>query len=144
MRSLSASLAGGARHAVSRSGSSPVIPSTRARRAPPVPCPSSVEPSSWELLSTRLDDTQDGMAIANAALRSAVRAVVRELRVNAVSWEEVYTVLDSAVIATPDRDVRNPIEVELHVSRSASIVAHMHCWADVERLAELEEDPQAG
>jgi hypothetical protein len=101
-------------------------------------CPRGAEAASWAALVRRVDETQAGLAIANAPLRAAARAVVRELRASGVTWDSVYTTLDTAGVQEPVREVRYALELEIYATRGASIVAHMHCWADVERLAELE------
>jgi hypothetical protein len=44
------------------------------------------------------------------------------------------------VIPVPGGAMNWAAEYEMHTSRSAALVAHMHSWADVERLAELEGD----
>jgi hypothetical protein len=73
-----------------------------------------------------------------------VQTVVRELRAAGESWESVYAVLHAAVVPVPGRRMTWAAEFEMHTSRSAALVAHMHSWADVERLAELEREGQAG
>ena len=87
-----------------------------------------------------VEDAQRRSAIAYAPLRVVVQSVVRELRAAGESWESVYAVLHSAVVPVGGRPVNFATEYEMHTSRSAALVAHMHSWADVERLAELEGD----
>jgi hypothetical protein len=105
----------------------------------PLPRPPEVEQRSWEALAIHVDDARRGGAIASVALRAAVDVVVAELRVGCIAWEEVYTILDAAGMAGSTRRASHPLELELHASRGAAIVAHMHSWADVLRLAELED-----
>jgi hypothetical protein len=133
-----------ARSMLRASGSSPVIPAARPRDEEAAPCPASVSQASWSLLHRRIADAQSGAAIANPELRSAVRLVVRELRGQEESWEAVYATLDLAARATPARPATPALGREVYATRSASIVAHMHCWADVERLAEIEEGGHGG
>lgn len=108
----------------------------------PTPRPEAVAQRSWESLAIHVDDARRGGSISSAELREAVRAVVTELRARCVAWDEVYAVLDAAVTAGAPFPVAHPLEAELHAKRSSAIVAHMHSWADVQRLAEL-EDPCA-
>jgi hypothetical protein len=107
---------------------------------PAVARPASVSAHSWELLAMHVDDAQRRSAIAYAPLRLVVQAVVRELRAAGESWEMIYAVLHSAVIPSGGRTLNWAMEYEMHTSRSAALVAHMHSWADVERLAELEDE----
>jgi hypothetical protein len=135
MRTPSQSAQSGSRSAVSRAARA-----ARAVREAVRPCPPGAHPASWTLLVQRVDATQAGLAIANAPLRAAARTVVRDLRASGQSWEAIYATLDAAVVPEPAREVKYALELEIYATRGASIVAHMHCWADVERLAELEAD----
>jgi hypothetical protein len=128
-----------ARSPLRPSGSSPVVSAALVREEDAGTCPASVEQASWSLLRRRIADAQSGSAIANPELRSAVRVVVRELRAKEEGWEAVYAALESAVRTVPARPAPSALGLEVHASRGASIVAHMHCWADVERLAEIED-----
>ena len=100
--------------------------------------PAAVSALSWELLAMHVEDAQRRSSIAYAPLRLVVQSVVRELRAAGESWEGIYAILHAAVIPSAGRPVRWAVEYEMHTSRSAALVAHMHSWADVERLAELE------
>ena len=102
------------------------------------PRPAGVQQLTWELLAIHVEEAQRGGSIASASLRAAVHAVVQELRIACVPWEEVYEVLDSAVRGGHPRPAMHHLDMELHASRSGAIVAHMHSWADVQRLAEIE------
>ncbi|MDB4887543.1 MAG: hypothetical protein JWN79_2981 [Gemmatimonadetes bacterium] len=102
--------------------------------------PSSVSALSWELLALHAEDAQRRASIAHAPLRVVVQSVVRELRAAGESWEGIYAALHAAVVPVPGRPVNWAAEYEMHTSRSAALVAHMHSWADVERLAELESE----
>lgn len=110
----------------------------------PLPRPPAVEQRAWETLAIHVDDARRGGSIGNPNLRAAVSVVVGALRVGCVSWEAIYTILDAAVMAGAARQATHPLELKLHANRSAAIVAHMHSWADVQRIAEIEnpcEDP---
>lgn len=104
------------------------------------PCPSCVAPASWALLAKRVDDAQGGASIISAPVREVVIALVRELRRHGESWETVYAVLELVVVHTGAPRMQRPSELEIYATRSAALVAHMHCWADVERLAELDRE----
>jgi hypothetical protein len=106
--------------------------------------PASVSALSWELLAMHVEDAQRRSSIAYAPLRVVVQTVVRELRAAGESWEQIYAVLHSAVVVPPGRPVSFAVEYEMHTSRSGALVAHMHSWADVERLAELEGAEEDG
>ena len=116
---------------------SPSAPATMVPR-PAGDRPTSVSPLSWELLAMHVEDAQRRSSIAYAPLRVVVQTVVRELRTAGESWDAIYAVLHSAVVVAPGRPVSFAAEYEMHTSRSDALVAHMHSWADVERLAELE------
>lgn len=91
-----------------------------------------------------VEDAQRRSSIAYAELRAVVQSVVREMRIAGESWERVYAVLQAVVGPATGRPERFATEYEMHSSRSAALVAHMHSWADVERLAELEGGEQGG
>jgi hypothetical protein len=113
-------------------------------RSAAAPCPAGVDPSVWSLLALCVDDAQRGTPIANATLRAAVRRVVRDLRAAGESWEGVYARLDSAVTRAAVTPTAVSTDVEMYASRGAAIVSHMHCWADVDRLDELDREDAAG
>lgn len=108
----------------------------------PLPRPHCVEQRSWETLAIHLDDARRGGSIVSARLREAVDTVVAELRVGCIPWDEVYATLDAAVMGGILPPAVHPLELQLRANRNAAIVAHMHSWADMRRLAEL-EDPCA-
>lgn len=108
------------------------------RPTAPLPRPAPVEQRAWETLAVHVDDARRGRSIANPDLRNAVSVVVGALRIGCISWEAIYTILDAAVMAGAARQATHPLELELHANRSAAIVAHMHSWADVQRIAEIE------
>ena len=99
--------------------------------------PAGVSALAWEMLAMHVGDAQRRSAIAYAPLRLVVQAVVRELRATQVPWDAVYLILQSAVTPDTGAPARFAMEFEMHTSRAAALVAHMHSWADVERLAEL-------
>lgn len=112
---------------------------------PPVPArgrPTAVSEATWEQLALHVADAQRRSSIAYTPLRAVVQAVVRELRAGGEPWDAVYATLHAVVVPTPV--VNYAMEYEMHVSRSAALVAHMHSWADVERLAEIEGGAQPG
>lgn len=102
--------------------------------------PANVSALSWELLAIHVEDAQRRSSIAYAPLRVVVQTVVRELRLSGETWESIYAALHSAVVPVAGGASNWTIEYEMHTSRSAALVAHMHSWADVERLAEIEGD----
>ena len=105
-----------------------------------LPCPARITAVSWEDLVFHIEIARGGSRIATTHLRSAVRIVAHELRSAGESWESIYGVLLGAVAPMPPREVKYALELELYASRAAAIVAHMHSWVDVERLAELGVD----
>lgn len=143
MRALPGSAAAGHRAAPVRLMTLvPPTPGQSALATPP--CPRGVELSSWSLLTLCIDDAQNGTPIANATLRATVRRVVRELRAADQSWESVYDALGAAVVPVAGAPLVPPADQEVYQSRSAAIVAHLHCWADVDRLEEIEREDGAG
>ena len=114
-------------------------PSEFMRPNAPLPRPAAVEQRAWETLAIQVDDARRGGSMSNPDLRDAVSVVVGALRVGCISWEAIYTILDAAVMAGSARHVTHPLELELHAKRSAAMVAHMHSWADVLRIAEIED-----
>ncbi len=99
-----------------------------------------MEPSSWELLAHQVREAQREKAMGGAALRAVVLTVVRELRSGAEPWDGVYAALQSAVVQSPTPEGKPAMGLEMHENLDAALVAHMHSWADVERLAEIERD----
>ena len=107
-------------------------------------CPPSVAPASWDLLTLHVDESLRRASISNAPLRSAVQQVVRELRAGGQGWDGVYAVLNGAVMPAGSTVVTYLRDHEMHASLNAALVAHMHSWADVERLAEIESGTAQG
>jgi len=107
-------------------------------------CPTAVAPASWDLLTLHVDESLRRASISNAALRSAVQQVVRELRAGGHGWDGVYAILNGAVMPPGSSTVTFLKDHEMHASLNAALVAHMHSWADVERLAEIESDIAQG
>lgn len=66
------------------------------------------------------------------------------MKARATCQFQVYAVLHRAVAPAPERVMSWAMGSEMHSSRSAALVAHMQSWADVERLAEIEAEAQAG
>lgn len=122
----------------------PALPSALVARVE-TPCrPAGVSALTWEMLALHVDDAQRRSAIAYAALRLVVQAVVRELRATDVPWDAIYAILQGVVAPATGLPANFDVEYEMHASRGAALVAHMHSWADVERLAELAEEGEAG
>ena len=122
----------------------PLLPSGLPARLETPSRPAGVSALTWEMLAIHVDDAQRRSSIAYAPLRLVVQALVRELRVMNVAWESVYAILQSVVAPATGHPALFNVEYEMHVSRGAALVAHMHSWADVERLAELAEEEAAG
>lgn len=128
-------------------GHTPVLPAlpTELVARLETPCrPVGVSALTWEMLAIHVDDAERRSSIAYAQLRLVVQAVVRELRATDVTWESIYAILQSVVSPATGLPAQFDAEYEMHASRSAALVAHMHSWADVERLAELATDDAAG
>ena len=106
--------------------------------------PEGVSAFAWEMLALHVDDARQRSSIAYGPLRLVVKTVVQELRTANASWDAVYAVLQSAVTPATDCPISFAAEYEMHTSRAAALVAHMHSWADVERLAELAADEATG
>jgi hypothetical protein len=114
------------------------FPTHHAFSQPAPTCPPSVAASSWDLLAVHVDESLRRASISNASLRAAVQQVVRELRAGGQAWDAVYGALNSAVMPAGGSEVSYVRDHEMHASLNAALVAHMHSWADVERLAEIE------
>jgi hypothetical protein len=135
-------LAGMSVHAA---GSNPTPAAGQAAIGPHLP-PSMTSSVPLDVMSTRewtdlviaIQVARHRQRYTGGALRTTVFAVVRAMRASGLSWDMVYTALTTAVAGYPGLQIVYAPDCNTHVSRSAALIAHMHAWADCERLDELE------
>jgi hypothetical protein len=92
----------------------------------------------WTELVIAIQVARQRQRYTGGVLRAAVLAVVRSMRASGLSWELVYAALSAAVSGRLGLETVFALDCSTDVTRSAALVAHMHAWADCERLAELE------
>jgi hypothetical protein len=97
----------------------------------------------WTELAFQIQTARHQQRYTGGPLRNAVFALVRAMRVSAKSWDAVYGALTVAVAGHAALEIVYATEGNTHLSRNAALVAHMHAWADCERLDELERTADA-
>lgn len=102
------------------------------------PRPASVSAAAWESLARQATLLQFGAEETQGRLHESVRDIVHVMRRAGEPWESVYQALTLAVTSDEPASGTQGSGTETHLSYSAALVAHMHCWADCERLEELE------
>lgn len=100
--------------------------------------PASVSAAAWESLARQMVLLQFGAQEREGSLHQSVREVVHAMRRAGEPWESVYQALTSAVATDALASSAQGSGTETHLSYAAALVSHMHCWADCERLEELE------
>ena len=93
--------------------------------------------NAWTELAAQITLATQRRRYTGGPLRSAVFAVVREMRSQSISWESVYNAL-TAFAGAPSLELVRALDCYAYSSRRASLVAHMHSWEDCECLEEIE------
>lgn len=105
-----------------------------ARRA----IPGAVSVADWECLTTHVARVLCNGGTLDRGIEQAVQVVVQAMRQAGATWDAIYVALSSSLEPCESPTGPTPLGMERHPSRGAALIAHMHCWADCERLAELE------